>query len=114
MKNFKEEDQAFYQLMQKSKVDMPFSDFEDKMMRKIHQEVQYRQSIFQDIKISTLFFMMGTVFGIMTTILLPKLDRDFFGIASDDLLLPFQIIFIILFLTHLESLIKLLRSQTKR
>jgi len=113
MENFKENDKAFYQLMQKSKVPMPFSDFEDKMMQKIYQEERYKKSIFQDIKLSTFFFIIGTVFGILVSILLPKLEGSFFGISPDEFLLPFQVIFIILLLTQLESLIKLVRRQMK-
>jgi hypothetical protein len=113
MENFKVDDRKFYQLMQKSRLAMPFSDFEDKMMQKIHQEAGYRKSIFQDIKLSTFFFIIGTLFGIMVTLLLPKLDGSFFGISSNALLLPFQVIFIILFLTQLEDLIKLVRNYIK-
>ena len=113
MKNLNEEDQAFYQLMQKSRLTMPFSDFEDKVMRKIHQEARHRQSVFRDIKLSTFFFITGTVFGILLTVLLPKLDSSIFGIAAHQLLLPFQLIFIFLFLTQLEALMKVVRRQMK-
>jgi hypothetical protein len=83
------------------------------MMQKIHQEARYRKSIFNNIKLSAFFFIIGTAFGIMFTFLLPKLDSNLFGISPNEFLLPFQVIFIILFLTQLESLIQLVKRQMK-
>ncbi len=111
MENFKDNDKAFYQLMQQSRLHMPFSDFEDKTMQKIYQEERHKKSISQDIKLSTFFFIIGTAFGILVSILLPKLEGSFLGISPDKLLLPFQVIFIVLLLTQLESLVKLIKRQ---
>lgn len=114
MEYSKEDDREFYQLMQKSNLNMPFSDFEDNMMDRIYQEARHRKFITNNIKLSTFFFIIGTLFGVIITTVLPKLEVNIFGISSNQFMLYFQIIFTILFLTQLESLIKLIRSQMKR
>lgn len=104
------EDTRFAQLMKKSRVKMPFSDFEDNVMRRIEVEVQYKKSILKNINLSLLFFILGTGTGTAVSLFLPELLSAFSGISSERIILIFQAVFILIVLTQLDNLIKLVKK----
>jgi hypothetical protein len=107
------EETFFREIMSKSKLDVPFKDFDDNVMGLIEKKLSRKSSISRDIKLSWVFFIFGSLFGIIVTIALPKIKQSVFGIQSDKLILPFLIIFAFLILNQIDNLIEFYRNQYK-
>lgn len=105
MKEIDTEDTFFKEIMSKSELDVPFPDFEDNVMGLIEKRLSKKVSITRDIKLSWIFFILGSTFGIIVTIILPKLQVSVGGIKMDKLTIPFLIIFSYLVMTQLDCLI---------
>jgi hypothetical protein len=114
MKDNNIDDQFLQEIMSKSKLQVPFSDFEENVMRQI--ETRRIKSASRDVKLSWIFFVMGTVFGILISLLLTNSHYTFTGFDLDKLRLPFQILFILLFVTQINNLIDFYKKTniTKR
>jgi hypothetical protein len=111
MKNIdKSEDNYFREMLSVSKLELPFPDFEDNVMMQIKKENLYQKSVSKDIKLSWFFFIAGSVFGIVISLILPHLQTSIFGIAPEKLAISFQIVFTLLLFTQLETLIKFIRK----
>ncbi|GAB3931023.1 hypothetical protein [Mucilaginibacter myungsuensis] len=54
-------------LLKSKVVEMPFSDFEDRMMQRIVQQAEVSKQAHKDIKMSTLCFTIGCCLGIVAT-----------------------------------------------
>ena len=105
MKEIDTEDTFFKEIMSKSELDVPFPDFEDNVMGLIEKRLSKKVSITRDIKLSWIFFILGSTFGIIVTIILLKLHVSVGGITMDKLTIPFLIIFSYLVMTQLDCLI---------
>src|SRR5664280_1304823 len=105
MKEIDTEDAFFKEIMSKSELDVPFPDFEDNVMGLIEKRLSKKVSITRDIKLSWIFFILGSTFGIIVIIILPKLHVSVGGITMDKLTIPFLIIFSYLAMTQLDCLI---------
>jgi hypothetical protein len=104
MKKIDTDNTFFEEIMSKSKLNVPFPDFDDKVMGLIERRSSKKASIMRDIKLSWIFFILGSTFGIIVTIILirfPVLDG---GIQLDKFTIFFLIIFSYLILTQLDSL----------
>lgn len=110
MKKDEFKDDLLENLIPQVRTKMPFTDFEDKVMRQVHQEAKHRASVFKDLKISFVFFILGTVFGVVFTLLLPKLDWTFYKISTQDLVLPIFFILTIIFIICFENFVRLLKE----
>lgn len=107
-------DERFLQeIMSKSKLQVPFSDFEDKVMRQVEMRRLQKDSASRDIKLSWIFFVTGSVFGIIISLILPFSQYSFGGIGLNRLTLPFQILFVLLFMTHLNNLLDFYKKTNK-
>ncbi len=106
-------EQTFREIMFQSKLEVPFPDFEDRMMGLIEKRLSKKVSITRDIKLSWVFFIFGAAFGIIVTILLPKIQQPVFGINLNKLTMPFLIIFSFLLLSQIDSLIDFYHRQKK-
>lgn len=104
MKEEKSEETFFNELMSKSKLEFPFPDFEDNVMRIVESNQKKQNIIQKDLRLSWIFFLLGSSFGIAISILLPKLQEPIFGLSVDKFTIPFQILFIFLFITQLNNL----------
>lgn len=113
MKETDSEETFFREIMSKSKLDVPFEDFDDNVMGLIEKRLSKKASISRDIKLSWVFFIFGSIFGIIVTLILPKIQQPVFGIPSDKFILPFLIIFSFLLLTQIDNLIDFYRKQYK-
>jgi hypothetical protein len=110
-------DETFSKLMSNSKLIVPFTDFDDKVMGLIEKNALKKASISRDLKLAWVFFSIGSSFGIVITLILTSIQKAIFGIQLDNLRLPFLIIFSFLILSQLDSLIdfyKIQKKQTKR
>jgi hypothetical protein len=111
MKDTNSDETFFREIMSKSKLKVPFSDFDDKIMSSIEKRHSNKPSISRDIKLSLAFFGIGSTFGILVSIILPGLQESFFGIPLDSFTLPFLVIFTFILVTQLNSLIDFYKSQ---
>lgn len=102
---------TFRKMMSKSKLEVPYPEFEDNVMRLIEKKVLKKDSISRDIKLSWVFFILGSTFGIIVTILLPKIQQPVLGMDLDNLTMPFLIIFSFLLLSQIDSLIDFYKRQ---
>jgi hypothetical protein len=100
-------DQSFSEMMKKSRLAMPFSDFEERTIARIHRENILKGSTSKYKKLALLFFIMGTGFGFATTYFLSLPKTSIVGIPSDTILLVCRLSYVFLILTQLNSILKL-------
>jgi hypothetical protein len=107
MINLNPKKSAFSELMEKSRLEMPFSDFEENTMNRIKTEAKYKRIIFSNAKVSMIFFLLGIGAGLVLNIFLSKSRGNFLGIPTEKVLMPFQLLFVIVILTQLENIYRL-------
>ncbi|GGG98651.1 hypothetical protein GCM10011416_16070 [Polaribacter pacificus] len=100
--NIEENHPDFDKLMAKSKLDLPFTDFEDVVMQQIAEKAIQKSSTSKALKLSRFFFIVGSVFGIAISILISELQAPLLGLNSNVIALIFQITFATLFFTQIE------------
>ena len=104
MKNNQREEQLLKDLMKYSLVEMPFPDFEDRLMDKIQQEKQDQQTVSGNIRVAWLFFFLGLFFGLLITNMTTDLDHLFHGIPAKEIALSLEIGISIILLFQFERL----------
>jgi len=107
MNNQPLKDQSFSEMMKKSKLAMPFSDFEERTMNRIYMESIVKSPVSKYKRLAVLFFIMGTGFGFVLTYFLSLPQTNIFGIPSDTILLTCRLGYVFLVLTQLNSILKL-------
>jgi len=105
MKEERSDETFFRELMAQSKLTFPFPDFDDKVMRLVESGQKKRNNIQRDLRLSWVFFLLGSAFGIVISILLPEFQGTVFGFSIEKFTIPFQILFTFLFVTQLNNLI---------
>jgi hypothetical protein len=100
-------DQILKGLIQKSQLEMPFSDFEENLMQRILKETNYKTALSRDKKLSFFFFIIGTLLGLVINFFFQKETFSFLGVSPETGMLLFQVIFVLLFLTQLDGFLKL-------
>jgi hypothetical protein len=106
-----QEDIYFREIMSKSKLEMPFPDFEDKVMMQIENQ-PLSQGYSKEIKLAWIFFIAGSVFGMIISWILPAMKEKIFGIDPKNIAICFQIIFVVLLFTQIETLIGLIKKSS--
>lgn len=109
--NAEKEEKLIRELIEKSGREMPFADFENKLMEQIHKEVNTTSSFRKDIKLSWFFFIAGTFFGLILSILAGQLNETIFGFPAQRMVLIVQVVFAILLLSQFDKLIELTRKR---
>jgi len=104
--NNRSEDDFFRELLSKSKLELPFDDFEDNVMGQIEKEVLHQNDFSKEFRLSRFFFIMGSLFGIILSVLLTQIHEPIFGINPFNLTLLFEIIFASVLFTQIDTLIK--------
>jgi hypothetical protein len=102
------------ELMAKSERKMPFDDFEERMMQQIHKEANTSRSFLKDVRLSWLFFIVGTIFGLVLNILVAEMNTTIFGMPSQRLLLIVQVLFVMLLLSQFDRLIGLTKNTKQQ
>ncbi|MGB8491380.1 MAG: hypothetical protein WCE64_10005 [Bacteroidales bacterium] len=105
MKEEINEETFFKELMSKSKLDVPFSDFDDKVMRLVESGQKHRNTTKRDIRLSWICFLAGSVFGIFISTILPEFQEPVLGISIDKFTIPFQILFALIFVSQINNLV---------
>ena len=107
MKRNNNNDRYFRELLSDSRLEMPFSDFEDELMEEIHMKYKKRSSLLKNIKLSWLFFFLGMISGMAVVIfsMIPTEEESVPGIIENySLLIIIPLCLFILLFT--EKLIK--------
>jgi hypothetical protein len=113
MSDFLPDDKSFAELMKKSYLQMPFSDFEDKVLQRIEEREKAKASILRNIRLAFVFIVAGTGFGIVASLLLPQLFGYYIGTPSEGITLAFQALVVLIAVTQLDKLMRLLRKQRR-
>ncbi len=114
MKEEKSEEAFFNEVMSKSNLTFPFPDFDDNVMRVVESNQKRRNIIKRDFRLSWIFFLSGSFFGITISILLPEFQEPVFGLSLYKFTIPFQILFTFLFITQLNNLIDFYNKTNKK
>jgi hypothetical protein len=104
------DDKFVHGIMLKSKLKVPFSDFDDKIIRLIKAKNLRPLSIKREFRLSWEFFIIGSVLGFSISIILPTIQSSVLGLQLSKLTLPFQIVFTFLFISQLDNLIDLYKK----
>lgn len=107
----KDSEQTLREIMSKSRIDVPFPDFDNKIMGLIENKLSKKASILRDIKLSWICFILGSAFGILVPILLSKIQQPVLGMDLEKLTMPFLIIFSFLILSQFDSLMDFHKRQ---
>lgn len=86
-------DDELYAIMKKGRRTMPFDDFDEKVMNKIHIKYGYKTAVSNNLKLSLIFFIIGTLSGITLTLLFMVFGKPVWGLNPETLALP--ILFVI-------------------
>ncbi len=105
------EDILIREMMSKSVEQMPFTDFEDKMMEQIHCEAKISKSFLKNVRLSWIFFAIGTIFGLTLSVLISQLNTTFMGFSIQKVMLMAQAILVIFALSQFDQLIDLVRNR---
>ncbi len=111
MLNHEQEEKIISELMKHSAEEMPFADFEDRMMNRIHEETSRSGSFLKQVKLSWFFFIIGTGFGLLLSMIASQSNVLIYGIPIQRFVLLAQIIFAILLLTQFDKLLQLTRKK---
>lgn len=108
--NSDKEEKFIRELMTKSKKEMPFTDFEERLMLQIHKEERASRSFLKDVRLSWFFFVVGTLFGLFLNILVAEINTPVFGLPAQRWVLIIQSIFVIFMLFQFDKLIGLTKK----
>jgi len=109
------EDAKLNALMKKSRLEMPFGDFESRLMNRLQNENSWKRSILKNIRLSWIFFTVGSLFGIFAAILLPLFEYSIFGFDLKVVQIPVLLVLAFVILLQLDAMIKLsARNRSKR
>lgn len=115
MRETKTTDENFFkEIMSKSRLDLPFSDFEDNVMMQIETKVLHQNKWSKELRLSWIFFFVGSVFGIILSIFISKLHEPIFGVQPANLTLFFSIVFAAVLFTQIDTLIKFSRRLNSK
>jgi hypothetical protein len=104
------EEKFIQELMGKSRMKMPFTDFEEQLMQKIHKEAITSRSSGKEIKLSWFFFVVGTLFGLMLNFIVMEMNKTILGLPLQRLMLISQALFIIFLVFQFDKLIALKKN----
>ena len=107
-------DKYLKNLLKDSKVEMPFSDFEEKMMLRVKNEVQGKRIISKNMGLSWFFFFMGSVFGLGVSVTIPMLQLEWAGIDLQNLKYPLMLVVLFIIIWQLDEMLRLTLRQRKQ
>ncbi len=101
-----EQDKKLRHLMSESVVEIPFADFEERLMVKVKAEAKQKQSILKNVRLSWVFFTIGSIFGIFATVLIPMIKQSIWGLELKHLQIPIFLVLAFVIIWQFEALIK--------
>jgi hypothetical protein len=113
MKDIEQQEEIYFkELMSGSRLEMPFSDFEENVMMEIERRFIRENFLAREIKLSWVFFIAGSVFGTLISWILLGMDQKILGIDTKYLAVCFQMFFIVVLFTQLETLMGFLKKNS--
>ena len=109
--NAEKEEKLIRELMEKSRREMPFVDFENKLMEQIHMEADRSRSFLKDVKLSWFFFIIGSCFGLFLSVIAGQTKEIILGFPAQQIILVAQVVFVVLLLSQFDKLIELTRRR---
>lgn len=104
MNKSNQEDHLIKRLMQHSGREMPFLDFEDRLMDRIYHEESVQRGLPGSIRIAWLFFALGLFLGLVLVGLMANIDERVFGIPLSSLINYLQIAMVLVLLSQFDTL----------
>jgi hypothetical protein len=101
------EEKEFKKLMELSKLEMPFPDFEEEVMEAIRKKEAHDKSFWRNIRWSWFLFLCGLALGLVIMNLLSEVDLKYFGDKSQLVLLIVEIIIVAVFGLQFDNLIRI-------
>lgn len=101
------EENKFKDLMQQSKLEIQFPDFEENVMEQIRQKETSRRSVWRNLKYSWIFFFIGAFLGIFGSQYLSDFGIGIAGEHSKLILLLGEILIVIILTTQFDKLIQI-------
>ncbi len=99
------------QIMSESLQQMPFTDFEDRVMDQIEKKEARKLIWMRHLRLSWVFFIIGSFFGIGLSIYVSYLIPSLPGINPDYITLIIQVLIIGIIALNLESMIRYTREK---
>lgn len=96
------DEQQITDLMKESKLELSV-EFESTLMNKIYRHSSRKKQLYMNLKLSCAFLALGIAAGIFVNKQIPSSDAITVGLASKDFLLAFQILFVGICLTQLDT-----------
>jgi hypothetical protein len=100
------EESEFRNMMQHSKLEIQFPNFEETVMEKIRAKEASLRSVWKNLSISWIFFFIGTFTGLFATQFLAYIHVLFLGENSKLILLVGEILMVSVIGSQLDSLIR--------
>ncbi len=100
------EEKDFKNMMQQSKLEIQFPDFEENVMEKVHKKEASRRLVWNNLKISWLFLFIGAFLGIFLTQFLADIQIPFLGENSKLILLIGEIFIVLVIASQFDSLFR--------
>jgi len=100
------EEKDFKNMMQHSKLEIQFPDFDENVMEKIYAREVNRRLVRNNLKKSWIFFIIGSLFGIFATQSLTNLQVPFLSLSPKLILLIVEILIVIVVVSQFDNLIQ--------
>ena len=108
----KNRDDELKQLLKDSRLEMPFEDFEERVMSRLKKDAQSEKSIDRNIRLSWLFFVSGTAFGLLLSAIISPVT-SILGFPVSKLMIPLYIAGATLLLLFFEQLVNITIERKK-
>ncbi len=100
------EENDFKKIMQQSKLEIQFPDFEENVMEQIYKKEASRHSVWRNLKMSWIFFFVGLFLGAFVIQLLADIQVPFLGENSKLILLFGEVLIVFVVASQFDSLIR--------
>jgi hypothetical protein len=101
------EEKDFKKIMEFSKLEIQFPNFEEEVMESIREKEADDKSFWRNIRWSWVLFLSGLIFGMITTDALSDFGLQYFGESSKIVLLVVEILIVVFFSLQFDNLIRL-------
>lgn len=101
------EEKDFKKIMEFSKLEIQFPNFEEEVMESIRKKEAEEKSFWRNIRWSWFIFLTGLILGLVTTDILSDFSKEYFGESSKLVLLAVEILIVFVFGLQFDNLIRL-------
>jgi hypothetical protein len=101
------EEKDFKKIMEFSKLEIKFPNFEEELMESIQKKAADEKSFWRNIRWSWIIFLAGLILGLITTDVLSDFGMQYFGESSRLVLLVVEILIVLVFAIQFDNLIRI-------